>query len=179
MKYRILLIALLFCVNSALAQTYSQTRTVCVTPTVDTGAYAPGDNVGGKLTFALALQPPKAEAGGAPAAPGGLLQNALLVDLGAEGKQVEFCVFNTDPSATTFTDQAALDVADADVFKLAGCATFADFTSFADNGVGQLKNLSLSISSPSTSIYGTLIAREAVTYDAAAAVTVCITTIQD
>jgi hypothetical protein len=169
MKHLTFIPLLLLCASTAFAQTHGETRKVCVTPTVDTGAYAPGDNIGGLLTFPNALT----------GAHGGLVQNALLVDQGAEGKQVELCIFDTIPSASTFTDQAAQAIADASLSKIAGCGTFADFSSFSNNGIGQIKNLSLSVAAPTTTLYGVLIDREAVTYDAAGAVSVCITVIED
>lgn len=174
----VVLFGLIMCSGQfAYAQTYGTSRTVCSTPVVDTGAYAPGDNIGGLITFTAALQPRSAYKSGQ--APGGLVQNILFTDLGAEGKQVELCLFNANPTATTVTDQAALDIADGDITKVAGCATVSDFSSFADNGIGQVKNLSLSLASADFPIYGVLVAREAVTYDAADAVSVCITVIQD
>jgi len=98
--------------------------------TVDTNAYAAGDLVGGKATINLppwTLQPGAAF----------LIQSVGLVDQASQRAPIDFVFFNDDPVGTTFTENAALDIADNDLLKVAGFAALSTYAAFADNSFGQ------------------------------------------
>lgn len=160
------------------------TNKICVSPTVDTGAYAAGDLMGAKLTFANAGRYSGNNSTPSGSATG-IVQQVLMTDLGAEGINVELVLWDQNPSATTFTDQAALDIADADLVKVAGSVLISSHSSFADNGFSQVSNLGLVYEIPETAgtasypLYGALVARGAVTYDSATALMVCINVLVD
>ena len=86
------------------------TATAAPTITVSTSpAYSAGDLVGGKLTLASILR----TSGGT-----GLLQSLLLRDTSNQKAALELIIFDSDPSSTTFTDNAALSINAADVSKI-------------------------------------------------------------
>ena len=132
-------------------------------PTIDTAAYGAGELLGTKLSFQLSALTDT---------PGVLIQSAQLVDQDNEKKAVDLVLFDSDPTATTFTNSAAFDIADADIPKIICVINFvaADYDSFADNAIGQVNNIGavarLKVNDSSRIIYGALVAREAVTYTA-------------
>lgn len=83
---------------------------VSATPTVSTTAYAAGDVIGTKMTFAG-----MARANGLT----GLVQTAMIQCKSAQTFACDLIVFHTDPTNTTFTDNAALAVNAADFDKVA------------------------------------------------------------
>lgn len=145
---------------------------VSVTPTVDTAAYGTGELMGTKLTFDNAL----------PLATGcGLLRSVIVKDLAGQTGAFDLVLFDSDPTGTTFTDNAAFDVADADLPKILCVINFpaASQFAFADSSVKFLGSLQIpvrgiSVNSPARTLYGALIARAAQTYATAADVTVTL-----
>lgn len=150
----------------AQAQVHGETRTICVTPTI-TDTYAIKDAIGATHTLANAFS----------GSHSGIVQSVVLTDVGDEEKQVEIC-FLKQTLATEPTDSAAFDLVDADLSKIAGCLTIADFSSFNDNGIGQATSAGLPVVSTDTSLRFLLIAREAQTL-AASALKVCVSIIED
>jgi hypothetical protein len=101
-------------------------------PTCDTGgAYAAKDLIGGKLTFSVALRQ------------SGVLDSLVVTDLAVQKSALDVVFFDADPSATTFTDQAALDIADADLVKVQAVVSVAasDYVDFNDNSAAFLNSL--------------------------------------
>lgn len=98
---------------------------------VNTTAYADNDLVGELITL--------------PVGKSGLIQTLTLQDLTAQNAALEVYVFDTYPGSTTFTNNSALDVADADLPSI--CAQFSvgasDYLSLADNSVATVKGLAL------------------------------------
>lgn len=145
---------------------------VSVTPTVDTAAYGTGELMGTKLTFANAL----------PLATGcGLLRSAIIEDLSAQAHDIDLVLFDSDPTGTTFTDNAAFDVADADLAKIIAVVSFGSASrfAFADNGVKFLGSLQIpvrgiSVNSPARTLYGALVSRGTPTFATAADLTVTL-----
>jgi hypothetical protein len=84
---------------------------------------------------------------------------------------LDVVLFDSDPSATTFTDQAALDIADADLLKVIGVVSVTTWYAFADNSVGQARNLAIPVSSAG-SLYACLVSRATPTFAAATDVTI-------
>ena len=99
-------------------------------PTV-TGTYASGDNVGGKLTFTNAV----GRNGDAL-----LLRNVTLVDLSNQKIVGELLIFDSDPSASTSTDNAAQTIATADASKVIARVTIAaaDYVTIDSKGIASL-----------------------------------------
>lgn len=150
-----------------LSESLSFVQQVSVTPTITgASAYAAGDLIGGKLTFTGALNASSLS---------GVLTSVTLTDLGAEGKNVELVIFNADPTATTFTNDSAFDPADADLTKIVCPGVYiTSHSAFNDNGASSVKNIGCAISASTSTIYGALIAREAVTYDTTSSLTVIL-----
>ena len=142
-------------------------RTVSASPTVDTNAYASGDLIGGKLTFADL------------AGKGQMLKimTAVIVDQAKQTADLDLVLFRDNPGATTFTDQAALDVADADLGKVCGVIAFRSGQTFGfnDNGVMVQQNVGLCTQLVGTTLYGALVSRGTPTYAAATDVAVTLT----
>lgn len=99
----------------------------------------------------------------------GVLQTVCLQDLSAQSGAVDIIFFDSNPSATTFTNNVALDIADADIAKIIGFVsiTSSDYSAFADNVVGQKNNIGLvlkSATAPYNKIYVAFVSRDAKTY---------------
>ncbi len=128
--------------------------------TVDTNAYASGDLIGAKLSLTV---PPWAAGDTA----GFLIQSVSLKDLAKQNAAIDVVFFHADPSGTTFTDNAALDVADADVSKIAGFAQVLTYASFNDNSYAQAGNLAIPVVMPAgATLYACLVSRGTPTYAA-------------
>ena len=140
------------------------TRTVKTTPTIGTSAYASGDLIGPKLTFENACRQ-KSEGGDEGT---GLIQSVVLTDLAKQDVSIDVIFFDTDPSNTTFTDNAPFDVADADLPNIIGVAQITTYADFNDNSVGWAANLELpfDLKSRSNSLYAAMVSRGSPTYAA-------------
>lgn len=130
------------------------------TPTVDTSAYAAGDLIGGKLTLANAA---KAEGGG------GLVLMAGLIDMAAQEALIDVVLFNADPENTTFTDNAAFDIADADLANAIKPVQVFDWTGFNDNSIGWSEEAPRPFvcAAGETALYAALVSRGTPTFAAA------------
>ena len=53
--------------------------------------------------------------------------------------------FDSNPSATTFTNNAALDIADSDIDRIIGVVSVAatDYAAFSDNSVATVKGIAM------------------------------------
>lgn len=104
---------------------------------VNTTAYDDGDLVGTKMTLTDIL----------PHGRGGLLETVTLHDLDAQDAALQLLIWDTNPSGTTFTNNSALDVADADlpniIARIAIAAT--DYTDLADNSVGCVTQIAIPV----------------------------------
>lgn len=74
-------------------------------------AYAPGDAVGGKLTFANAARIP---------AGSGKVTGAVLTDSSGQRLAADLLLFDADPSASTWSDGSGASLAAADAGKYIG-----------------------------------------------------------
>ena len=126
--------------------------------TVDTSAYAAGDLIGAKLSITLPAW--------ATGKRGFLIQSVSLQDLAKQSAAIDVLFFHADPSGTTFTDNAALDVADADVASIAGFAQLLTYSNFNDNGYAQAGNLALPVVVDGSTLYACLVSRGTPTYAA-------------
>ena len=98
---------------------YSSNKLKILTPTVtgDTAAYATGDNVGGLLTMQDVTL---SEAGS------GVIRFVQIMSKSLQTATFDVIFFNASPAASTFTNNAAQDIADADLPYVIGvmqCAT--------------------------------------------------------
>lgn len=157
MKLGKLIAFLIFFATSAQAQLQTTVRFVTATPTVSNGvAYTAGDAIGGKMTFTGACLTGTLQAE---------IRGVTLWDLTKQGADIDLLIFSADPSGTTFTDNAALDVADADLPKIAAVVQITTDSAYADNGISQAKNLSYEIPcNASGTFYGAMVARGTPTY---------------
>lgn len=129
--------------------------------TVEAAAYATGDLIGGKLSLAL----PDWFATGAA---GFLIQSVSVVDQAKQSVALDIVFFNADPSGTTFTENAALDIADADMAKIAGYAQVLSYAAFNDNSFGQAQNLAIPVATveDGQTLYAAIVSRGAPTFAA-------------
>jgi len=168
-----LLMSLVFLIAPACAQAQSITQCVTATPTVDTAIYASGDLIGAKLTFSNALPDYTGAA---------TLVSAEIVDKASQAVDMDLVLFVTNPSNTTFTDQATFDIADGDLGYVGTAINFGSSSRFAfnDNAVKYVGSVfyplvgRTSSGALSTTLYGALISRGTPTFAASSDVTVKI-----
>lgn len=103
----------------------SKRRNSVITPTVTAAAtnYTAGDCIGGKMAVPSAFTSTE-----------GTLKRIVMADEGAEAQDVDVVVFNADPSASTFTDNAACAIADADLLKIVDVISIRNHYAFSDAG---------------------------------------------
>jgi hypothetical protein len=104
---------------------------------VNTTAYADGDLVGGKITLTDII----------PQRQGGILQSIELHDLDAQDAALILIIWDQNPSGTTFTNNSALDVADADLPNIIGLVWIgaSDYEAFADNSAACVQNIGMPV----------------------------------
>jgi hypothetical protein len=130
-----------------------------VIPTNSTGAYADGDNIGGLLEFNN-LTPYN----GGPAR----IDSVVLSDLDEQGASIDVILFGANPTNTTFTDNAELDVHDTDILEIVGVVSLntTSYVVFADNQVAFANDVGLGFKLNGTSVlYAALVSRGTPTYD--------------
>lgn len=99
--------------------------------------YTAGDNMGGLLAsqpFVWSKQ--------------NWIQQVKIVDQAKNSFQIDVLFFRDAPGATTFTDNEALDVADADIGKIAAIVPVVNWFAFADNCIGIAQALAIPYWSP-------------------------------
>ena len=145
-----------------------------VTPTISTSAYASGDLIGTKMEFKLGRW------AGKNVPQSGLIQSVVLADLDNEGVTVDVVFFGSDPSSTTFTDNAALDIAAADLDKVVGVVRLSSYVAFADNSVAEESNLGIPFSVGDDGIvYAAIVSRATPTYTATSDLTLSVRALAD
>lgn len=146
-------------------------KTITLDPTVDiAGAYASGDLVCEKLTLTNAVL----REGGACA-----VEKVVVVDQAAQNAPIDLVFFDSDPTGTTFTENAALDVADADADRITGVVsvTAAMYAAFADNSAACWAStpVLLQAAAGSRDLYLAVVSRGTPTYVAAGDLRIRIT----
>lgn len=131
---------------------------------VSSAAYATGDVIGD-------LSPITADVfrmeGTTNVPASGVLQSIIIKDLSKQSLAIDVVIFNANPSATTFTDNSALDIADADIDKVIGVVSVlaSDYAAFNDSSVATKTGIGLPVSTASgTKIWFCLVSRGAPTY---------------
>lgn len=143
-------------------------RKVTITPTIDTSAYAADDLVGGKLIFQDALFGTRGASG--------LLQTAQLTDAAQQDATLELLLFDADPTATTFTDNAAFTLAAADIPKLCARVSFSDYLQVGGISVARVENLAApALTIDGGTLHGALISKGTPTYSSAGNLTLTLT----
>lgn len=114
----------------------------------NTSQYAAGDFIGSAI---LTLSNVPTVNGGA------VLHSLSITDLTKQNAVIDFLFFTSACSNTTFTNNGALDVDDTDLLTFRGHVNIAaaNYVSLADNSVGTVGNIGLTIlcNSASTSLY--------------------------
>lgn len=113
---------------------FGNTRQVSVAvPVVASAAYASGDALG-----SAAIRVPSAAAADGRLS---VLRTLVLTDLAKQNAAINLLVFERNPTGTTLTDNAAVDVADADIAKLIGFLKIlsTDYVSLNDNSLAVTK----------------------------------------
>ena len=125
-----------------------------VTPAISaTPDYITGDLMGGKLELTNVVE---------TAGAGGVIDSCWLTDLAAQDADIDAIWFNADPTNTTFTDNVAFTIADADLAKIIGFHNITSYIAFADNSFGRGEAArQLPFIAADTSIFAALIARAA------------------
>ena len=104
-------------------------RILSLTPVVTLSAYTAKDCMGGKLSFTGA-------GNSDGVASGGVVRSAVLGDKAAVAQvnTIRLFLFDSDPTASTLTDAAAMDIDDADLNKVCGVIAFT-VALYGDQGV--------------------------------------------
>lgn len=124
-------------------------------PTTAAGAYASGDVIGTKMTFASMAR---------IAAGSGILQSLVLHSKVALTGAVDVLLFSADPTASTFTDNAAVNVNVADFDKLIGVVPLTSWVSLGTPSFAQAHGIGMAFDLPAgQSLYAVLVARAAAT----------------
>ncbi len=132
---------------------------VAVTPTTD--QYASGDLIGEKLT----ISDPLHYSGGR-----GRVLSIILADRAKQNAVIDLILFDANPSATTFTDNGLLTIADADLFRICGIIpiTSGDYADFVASSVVSTYdiNLGIALRGATKDLYACLVSRGTPTFAA-------------
>lgn len=146
-------------------------ETVSITTEIatDTAAYAAGDYINDADTITKFLN--------ATTISGGAVEilEVVVHDGGAEGKNLEAWFLNTSGGSSTFTDNAPFALSDASLRSVACVVPITQHFAAADNGVSIGRPDCIVDLAAGTTLYMALVAREAVTFDAADAIAVTVT----
>lgn len=127
-------------------------KTLTATPTVSTSAYTTGDNVGGKLTLTDCCRGNQGS---------GLIQSVIITSKSVQTATFDVIFFASDPSGTTATDNAAQDIADADLSKIIGVAQCSTVVGLSAASIHQASNVALPfvLTGGATSLYALIVVR--------------------
>ena len=135
----------------------------------DTGAYADGDYINDADTITSIASV------GVTGEDHVTILDIVVSDEGKEGKNLEIWFFNANPSGSTFTDNGAFTLIDADLVKTVCVVPITQHFAAADNGVSVNHEPNCAFELAGTAIYMAIVAGEAVTFDAADAVQLAVT----
>lgn len=110
----------------------------------------------------------------------GELRSLVLRDVANQKFAIDLLLFNANPSASTFTDNAAAAIHANDLSKLIGIVNVAaaDWTTVGSHAVCQ-KELSRPILLAATTLYAALVARGAFDFAAATDLTIALAVLRD
>lgn len=144
---------------------------VAAQPTVTAGAYATGNDVGGKITLAGAVN-------AVPAS--GLLQKVAVKFKSAQTAPFDVVIFDADPTSTTITDKTAFSVAVADFQKVQGVVHVTDCTTLGTVSYCIASGLALPLKpSTGTTLYAAIVTRGTPTFASTSDVSIAFAFIVD
>lgn len=128
---------------------------------VDGAAYTSGDTLGDQSPIEI-TDVFRSDPNGNTA----ILQSITVQDLSKQSLPIDIIIFDSNPTNTTFTDNAALDIADADLPKVLGVVSVVatDYAAFNDSSVATKNNIGLTLQGNHTSIWIACVTRDAPTY---------------
>lgn len=134
--------------------------------TVTAGAYSTGQCVGGLQTVSTNMFNVNVGTGE--------IRGITISDEAKQSLDVDVVFFDTNPASTTFTDNATLDIADADLDKISTVVQVRTHVTFNDNSVSISGDIARLIRATTTTnkIYFTLVARGSATFAAVTDVSV-------
>lgn len=144
----------------------SKIRTISVAPTVDTNAYTSGDLVGPKQTLTAAGACSTLTSVGGLCS--GIIHSVTVTDLEKQSGDFDIIIFSSNPTGTTFTDNAAFDIADTDLPKVACVIQVTTDVLFNDNGVAIAQGVNCVFDAKETdgTLYAAVVTRSTPTYSA-------------
>lgn len=147
-------------------------KVVTAAPTVSTSAYATGDNVGGKVTLTDVCRSSMGS---------GLIQSVVITSKSLQTATFDVIFFNADPSGTTATDNAAQDIADADLSKVVGVAQCSTVVGLSGASIHQALNLAMpfALSNNATTLYALMVVRGTPTLGSTSDIGLSVRVLQD
>ncbi len=148
------------------------TQVAVAVPGVSTSAYSVGDAIGTLITIPEACQDARTA----------VIMSIVLADESKQDAIIDVIFFNANPSSTVITDNAALDIADADLLKICGTQKIvaADYSDFADNSVAHpAAKPTVFKSSGATTLYACLLCGGTPTYAATTDLQLSLGILQD
>lgn len=157
--------------DTLIANTGAGAVCLSVTPAVTAAAYTAGMVAGGKLSLAGAVR----SAGGS-----GMIQSAGVSKKTALTAPYDLYFFHTDPTNSSFTDNAALALNVADLPFLIGVAHCTDLVDHGTPRTLQALNLALPFRLASgTTLFAVAVARGGETLASSSALVIHVTIVQD
>lgn len=141
-------------------------------PTVTAGAYTTGQVVGGKISIANAA---RLNSGS------GLIEQVCITVKTALTQPFDVIFFDTDPSNSTFTDNAALAVNVADLPFICGVAHCTDLVSLGTPQLLQASGLAIpyKLSAAATTLYAVIVIRGSQSFASTSAIQMSTGLIRD
>lgn len=127
---------------------------IAVTPTVSTTAYTAGDAVGGAMTFTNSAR---------WAAGTGAVRGVIVTNQAKTGTPMDLILATSSLSGTTVTDNAVLDIADADMARIFARIPLIDWCQLNDNEFCAVNDSWDFYLTSDANIYGALVTRNAMT----------------
>jgi hypothetical protein len=127
-------------------------KSLTAAPTVSTTPYSTGDNVGGKVTLTSVCR---------GATGSGIIQSVVITSKSIQTATFDVVFFTADPSGSTFTDNVAQAIVDADLSKIVGVAQCTTVVALAAESIHQATGLALpfALSGGATTLYAAIIVR--------------------
>lgn len=137
-------------------------------------AYSSGDAVGGLLTFTGSLN---------KVAFSGTLVSVLLTDTSKQNANIDVIIFNANPTGSTITDNAAINIVAADVGKIIARVPIAaaNYTSFSATSVPLVpaQVACLQLAAEGVILYAAMVTTSTQTYAATTAISLRLGIVQD
>jgi hypothetical protein len=141
-------------------------KRITVTPTITAGAYTAGDNVGGLLKFKDVAFLNDLEV---------VITGVTLSDAASQSAATDLIIFSAKPGSSTFTDNAAQAIADAELPEILHVFNLTSYDSFSDNSSAQINDIRVVVPFTEDGIYAALVTRGTPTYAATTDIDVTLT----